>query len=334
MNQKKANIDNDSVNRNSRDQQRDNLRPDVDVGTSSSSPAVHVLEVIAPCDMDEGFTFLTRTSDGDDVPVTVPPGGVRSGQVFYCQRASASPSPITVVVGNPSQNSIGSSSHNKNSNNSLRKAGSWMNLKQENHPHHAPTNIQPHESIPLLPKRKKQLSPTFGVTRGTWHDHLWDCCRFGPCHTHIWQAMCCPQLLAAHIMARLQLNWRGIPGQTGGYNPWTVWIWVGIVVLFWGLFLWTAPFFDLDRGNQPGVVWTAIYNVITVSFLLISVALVTKLRHYIREQNQIPTTISCCQSSCGGKVLDCEDCCLAVFCHCCTVAQMARHTMSYDDSSV
>jgi hypothetical protein len=333
MNQKKANSDYDSGNPSSRNQQLNNLLQEVDVGTSIY-PAGDVLEVIAPCDMEEGFTFLTRTSDGDDVPVTVPPGGVRAGQVFYSHRASPSPSPITVVVGNTNhQNSIGSNPHTKNSNNSLRKVGSWVNLAQENLHQHAPNHKQPHESIPLLPKRKKQ-SPTLGFTRGTWHDHLWDCCHFGPCHAHVWQALCCPQLLAAYIMARLQLNWRGIPGQTGGYNPWTVWVWVGIVIVFWGLFLWTAPFFDLDRGNQPGVLWTTVYNVVTVSFLLISIGMVTKLRHYIREQNQIPTTIACCQCACGGRVFDGEDCCLALFCHCCTVAQLARHTIPYDDASV
>jgi Cys-rich protein (TIGR01571 family) len=74
--------------------------------------------------------------------------------------------------------------------------------------------------------------------------------------------------------------------------------------------------------NDSTTYW-AIFGVrmaYALMFGLYMMFLTIRTRSLVREKYSIP------EEYCNG----CEDCCCGVFCNCCVVAQMARHTADYD----
>lgn len=50
---------------------------------------------------------------------------------------------------------------------------------------------------------------TTSPPRGRWKDGLCSCCAFGPCHPHLLNAWCCPQILMAQVLTRMNMTWLG-----------------------------------------------------------------------------------------------------------------------------
>jgi hypothetical protein len=305
------------------------------------------IAVVAPCDMGEGYTFMVATNDGngdeDIMPVTVPPGGIRQGQIFYAASRSFA-------------NNNNSRSQSFSSCSTTLKIGSissniseWTPLAHQNSPH--------------------------DLSFGQWKDRWFDCCRLGFCHVTLWNACCCPQILAAQILSRLQLNWLGDPIQydiatvalprkrLGTTTVSTFRRIVFMVILYWSLSTLTdpnhlpgptslvlyegLPFNGSNEAVQRGDAYT-LYNVINVLFGMYTFILLSKLRHQTRRVHRIPPSNSCKILIChiiSGKNPDVQndngslpeedlrvsvdDCCMAACCGCCSVAQMARQTASY-----
>jgi PLAC8 family len=295
--------------------------------------------------MDEGYTFMVTANDanGDEdiIPVTVPPGGIRQGQIFYSTSRS--------FANNSRTQSFSSCS-------TTLKIGSIS------------SNIS--EWTPLAHQRSSHE-----LTFGQWKDRWFDCCRLGFCHVTIWNAFCCPQILAAQILTRLKLNWLGDPMHEG--NPHqrkapgkttqaTFHHVLLMVILYWCLSTLTDPhhlpgptslifyegiLFNESNEQQQRDDNYILYNVINVLFGVYTFLLLTKLRYQTRRAHRIPPSnpwdilIGYCT---GGKISDIQDvntsyaddngacvddCCMAVFCGCCSVAQMARQTAAYHSCS-
>lgn len=250
------------------------------------------IPVVAPCDMEAGYTFIAQTASGEDIPVTVPEGGVRKGQVILSR--SASPSSII---------------------------GSLTNLT---------------ERSPLVQQN---------YVEGTWKDEWWDCCRFGPFHVSLWNACLCPQILAAQIMTRLRLNWLADPVSSEQGSTRTFARVALIVTLYWILSTVTAPPVPVDvqaeddvtamlievRNDlpQPSCLRFIFYHTVSIAFGVYTLVILTKLRHRVRRLYQIPPKqyFVCMNSDPNEIALD--DCCMAFWCGCCSVAQLARQTADY-----
>lgn len=316
------------------------------------------IAVVAPCNMDEGYTFMVTTNDGfgeEDIiiPVTVPPGGIREGQIFYSASRSS-------FANNSRDQSFSSCS-------TTLKIGSIS------------SNIS--EWTPLVyPKTNHEIS------FGQWKDRWFDCCRLGLCHVTLWNACFCPQILAAQILSRLQLNWFGDPvSETEPQQQQRTKLPVGpgksshetfhrvlfLVISYWCLSTLTDPnhlpgptSFIFNEGlilvfNSPSVLQQYInnytfYNVINLLYGIYTFLLLTKLRYHTRRIHRIPpsspwrvlnrycngdknSTVQDINTGSASYVDDnygtVDDCCMAMFCGCCSVAQMARQTASYHKCS-
>ena len=114
------------------------------------------LQIVAPCDLNAGFTFLARTASGDDLPVTVPKGGVAQGQTF-CVAAAR--------LGTISPSSI--------------MASSFTNLT---------------ELTPLIDSKATAAADQSSAS-SYWKDPLGNCCRSCSRQSRacsVWSAFCCP----------------------------------------------------------------------------------------------------------------------------------------------
>ena len=304
---------------------------------------------------------MVSTNDGfgeeDIIPVTVPPGGIRQGQIFYSTSSRSS------FASNSRDQSFSSCS-------TTLKIGSIS------------SNIS--EWTPLVYHHKTNHHE-LSLSLGQWKDRWYDCCRLGLCHVTLWNACFCPQILAAQILSRLQLNWFGDPvvSETDPQLPQrhlpdktkreTFDRVLLLVVSYWCLSTWTDPnhlpgptsfifnegFFPIfnysNNEKQESDNSYTFYNVINLLYGIYTFLLLTKLRYHTRRIHRIPPSSpwrvlnryynneknSTVQDKNTGNASyvdedDCgtvDDCCMAMFCGCCSVAQMARQTASYQKCS-
>jgi PLAC8 family len=293
-----------------------------------NSPLDGSFAVIAPCDLEEGYTFMVSTSSGteeDVVPVTVPPGGVREGQIFY----STGQSFLSKTPYNSTHSFYGSSP---------TVATSLLT-----------SNFS--EWTPLMPATAQDSQKSSGQQ---WKDHWYDCFRLGFFHVTLWNACCCPQILAAQVMTRLHLNWLGDPitdESTDSHRSASSRTFRRIFVLvicYWCLTTLTAPRYvptvwiideslnaanttlpDLYALKKHGFI-NVLYHTINLLFGLYTLFILTKLRFHVRRRYRIAlwNPLQGRREHYDSNIA-CEDCCMSFWCGCCTVSQMARQTASY-----
>lgn len=280
--------------------------------------------------------------------MTVPAGGVREGQIFFLSSRGRAASPSSIIY------------------------GSLTNLNTEWTPLLVPSNSNHHNHNNNVYE---------GGGGGAWKDHWWDCFRFGFFHVSLWNACLCPQILAAQIMTRLNLNWLGDPvvipssQQAGGGgvqqqqqetslshpNHRTFYRVLLLVCLYWVVSTATAPHHpmmpvvddvaaaDVQVNVPEPLLFRSscsyiFYHTVNAAFWLYTLIILTKLRHRVRRLDRIAPSQSCCYCcrnkinfSCIGSDSDVdsdsavavEDCCMAFWCGCCSVAQLARQTTDY-----
>jgi Cys-rich protein (TIGR01571 family) len=178
------------------------------------------------------------------------------------------------------------------------------------------------------------------ILSGQWRDGLCDCFNLGICHPHFWMAWCCCPIALGQVMTRLNLNWLGNsmeehPSSCPAFK-----------VLLISFIIWLCLDSTLDIVARTGIYqelhasdddYLSYYSTVTVTsthfyvvnairhgivfvyglFLLI---LMIRVRSLVRSKYAIP------EQTCTG----CEDCCCSFWCHCCVVAQMARHVNDYE----
>ena len=170
--------------------------------------------------------------------------------------------------------------------------------------------------VPLPPSSHEHINAPIG----SWKDGLFDCFSLGVCHPSLCCAVWCDQILKAQIMTRMSLTWLGEPGQRiSTQNTFKV-----VLMLFVAYTIFTTSLEFATLGMDPADVPVPIAVMKSVGgffFSLWSIYSLCKTRQSIRDQYSIP------EERCVG----CEDLCCTLWCTCCTLSQMARHTGEYEN---
>ena len=139
-------------------------------------------------------------------------------------------------------------------------------------------------------------------------------------------------VLAGQIMHRLKLTWLADEGSTGETaSTFRVLLYITVVNKLVQLFLKFSRLLLVDEnGNVPttadgDVPTTALIvfewlNLLSIMFYVFKLVILTKIRKRIRSKYSIPA------KDCGN----CEDFCCSLWCPCCSLSQMARHTADYE----
>ena len=170
--------------------------------------------------------------------------------------------------------------------------------------------------------------------RGAWKDGLCDCLSLGLCHPSLWCAWCCPQILMAQVLTRMNMSWLGERDSPKASQTFRTVVYV--VIAYYVLSSILAPPKPTAQvsGSEDDlqVEWVQpeanplsyfLYQVVNAAFGLYTLIIMVKLRAAVRERYSLPD-----QTPCGDTI---EDVFCACCCGCCTVSQLARHTADYHE---
>jgi Cys-rich protein (TIGR01571 family) len=153
-----------------------------------------------------------------------------------------------------------------------------------------------------------------------WRDELFDCFRHGFFHDFLWNSILCPHVALSQIMARIQLSDTMDPiytirSRTRACRHVLFALLLVAVHVFYGSYL-------LLAGPDDDAIMIATFPLVGLDVLILVyfLCMVIKTRKTVRREYDIP------ELRCHGH----EDCCMAVFCTCCTISQMGRHTADYE----
>lgn len=167
------------------------------------------------------------------------------------------------------------------------------------------TVIQNPDGVPVTPQ---PAVPVAGdVPTGGWRHGLFEC--FDACgDLMFWMSIYCPYIAMGQLLQRMKMNVCGQPGDHK--NTCVIWTvaWAAAVVL-WIIVGWSTR----------GVGYVFYLNVFYLMFVILALAALTQVRHFMRQRWSIPA--DCCE---GNGCL--SDCCSVWLCTSCSVIQMLRHT--------
>jgi Cys-rich protein (TIGR01571 family) len=172
--------------------------------------------------------------------------------------------------------------------------------------------------VPLPPDFN---DPRINAPYGHWKDGPFDFLSLGYLHSSFCCALCCTQIAMGQVMQRARLDWLGAPtSKEIAENTFKIVLALSIASLFFSFSL--NQFENTYWANGVSSPSTLISFKTAGEFLffLWSVYALYRTRRSIRERYAIP------EERCVG----CEDLCCSVFCSCCAVSQMARHTGEYE----
>jgi len=161
--------------------------------------------------------------------------------------------------------------------------------------------------------------PSVNAPTGRWKDGPFDFLNAGFCHPSLWCALCCTQIAMGQVMQRLRLNWLGeyAPG-AATKNTFRV---VLTLVLCYTVFTAALEMIEASNNYYDIPAWIATVRFIGgVLFTIYSIFSLMKTRENVRAKYSIP------EERCNGM----EDLCCSMWCSCCVVSQMARHTGEYE----
>lgn len=153
-----------------------------------------------------------------------------------------------------------------------------------------------------------------------WRDELFDCFRHGILHDFLWNSILCPHVALSQVMARIQLSDTGDPVITIRSRTRICWYVVFTLFLIGLHALYGCYMIMADPDGNAIIMATCPLVGLDLILLLYFLYMVTQTRRIVRREFDIP------ELRCHGH----EDCCMAVFCTCCTIAQMGRHTADYE----
>jgi len=188
-------------------------------------------------------------------------------------------------------------------------------------------------SVPM-PEQCKGRLIGFHIPVGHWRDGLFDCFKYGVCHAHCWMSWMCTFLATGQVIRRMQFSWNGTPTERSEGRSLAFPLIIGIVVVYFILhvaMLSILTALDPNHGkgyNDPGYqdipppraiyMWIFLYRIWSVAYWVLSTVILIRTRRNVRQRYGIPVPY------------ELQDCCCAVWCHCCVAAQMLRHTTDYD----
>jgi len=180
---------------------------------------------------------------------------------------------------------------------------------------------------------------------GKWRDGLCDCFSLGCFHPVCCLAYWCTPILMGQVLGRSGLDWLGSP-TTAANAATTCKKTTLIAVISFVLTTWyfvyqfqyvgllmdyianlnanlnansnESPYYPPPQPTDPTPPMLKAATFMACIYIMV---VVIRLRYNLREQHAIP------ERNCIG----CEDCCVAYWCGCCTISQMARHTADYSE---
>lgn len=167
------------------------------------------------------------------------------------------------------------------------------------------------------------------VPVGHWKDGLCECCNYGICHASMCISFWCHALAAGQVISRLQLNWLGKTTDSSAEkaSAFPTLFSVSMVYFSLKILLFLMIMLSMPEDPQeppPDFVNTLALmdDIVNYAYFFFSAIVIYNLRSYVRSKYAIPEGESC--------PTGCEDGCMALFCGCCSVAQMMRHTTEYE----
>ena len=171
----------------------------------------------------------------------------------------------------------------------------------------------------MVPLPEHDVNERINAPTGRWKDGLCDCFSVGICHASLWCACCCSKISMAQIMTRMSLTWLGEPGQRVSTKD----TFKVVIMLLVAYTIYSSALEFASIGYNVEDVPVAITVMKSVGgffFSVWSIYSLCKTRQSVRRQYSIP------EERCMG----CEDLCCSIWCTCCTLSQMARHTGEYE----
>ncbi|KAL7434553.1 hypothetical protein ACHAXM_004140 [Skeletonema potamos] len=301
------------------------------------------VRVVAPSTLNAGYIFKVTTSDGRNLAVMVPAGGVIEGQSFDADVVSSS----TVVVDDdyyssstnptyefenatapvldaepevvgvsgvaeaiPVATSITAESSSAPiiTKTVIKNADGTQTVTEETR---YPDGRITTTTTTLAAAKTTTASPptinnnNFTVPTGAWRNDIFSCC--DTCSSGMfWMAWCLSYAALGQLLQRLKLNFCGSPSSGNEYKN-SCMIWTILMCVCW-----VVSFILLGVTNGGSIV-------IGYFSMILSIVAMTQARYYMRQRYSIPA--DCCgDSGCLG------DCCCMWFCSCCGLIQMLRHT--------
>mmetsp|Transcript_14710 Transcript_14710/g.23170 ORF Transcript_14710/g.23170 Transcript_14710/m.23170 type:complete len:627 (-) Transcript_14710:74-1954(-) len=163
------------------------------------------------------------------------------------------------------------------------------------------------------------------IPSGRWRDSCFAFFKFGPCHPLVLNAVFCPLIALAQIMTRLGFDFLGQPNpNVPKKGPWSTWGMMRLIISFW-VFLNAVIMLGLGIkfAANLGVSGADLTSLIMVNLVMFAYAAyaTAATRGSLREKYHIRE----------HRFIDVEDYVCATCCMPCTICQMGRHTVSYNE---
>ena len=173
--------------------------------------------------------------------------------------------------------------------------------------------------VPDAPQMAVAFSPLeigalmSNVPTGHWRNSMWSCCQVVQTGM-FWQGFCCPLLLLGQVLTRNKLNEFGMPSTAYRVTFERI-VKIGIAYFIGSLLI--AAFVTIlpPVSTAP----------LGLGCLVIVAAIAANARFEMRRRYRLP--VECCH----GRNGRCDDLCCGIWCSCCIIIQMARHTHSEVD---
>lgn len=161
--------------------------------------------------------------------------------------------------------------------------------------------------------------PQVNIPTGRWKDGTFDVLKAGPCHPSLWCSMCFTQVAMGQVLQRLRFNWLGSSApEAATKNTFKV---VLALCTCYAIFTVSLEMAEASTNYYNVPAWIPVLKFIGgILFTVYSIYALMKLRENVRAKYSIP------EESCIGM----EDLCCSMWCSCCVVAQIARHTGEYE----
>ena len=165
-----------------------------------------------------------------------------------------------------------------------------------------------------------------------WRDELFDCFRYGLDHPFLCNTIFCPLIALHQVLTRIRMDGTGdrlmtIKSRTRVCSViWLAFLFALVHALYFAYFsvahisVTSPQDDDLPQDNDMFLIVTMPLLGMDLILLVYVLYIVTITRRQLRREYNIP------ELRCKGF----EDCCLSVFCTCCTIGQMGRHTADYE----
>ena len=267
-----------------------------------------IVRVVAPSNLNEGYTFPATTVDGRSVTVKVPTGGVAEGEEFDAEVVVES---SVLVTAEPEVDlgvqeavpAVGAPNITKTTY-SINADGTRVETEETRYPDGRVTTTTTTMAA-QDPAASTTAEPEFTVPTGAWRHDLFSC--FDACSSgNFWMPCCFTYIALGQLLQRMKLNFVGSESGESYKHSCAIWTIITFVVVILTFLPWSIQS-------------SSILIAIEVVIIILAIIALTQARYYMRRKYSIPA--DCCADS--GFLSDC--CCMS-WCTCCGIIQMLRHT--------